>query len=64
MQPVVRPLPSEQTRQLSDLVTRRHRVVEMMTAEKTRLQGMIGAALEDIEANLNWLQQRLKCLEQ
>lgn len=64
MQPSVRPLPSEQTQKLNDLVTRRHQVVEMLTAEKNRLQGMSGVVREDIEANIDWLKKRLTHLEQ
>jgi transposase len=64
MQPSARPLPSEKTQKLNDLVTRRHQVVEMLTAEKNRLQGMTGVVREDIEANIDWLEKRLRQLEQ
>lgn len=52
MQPQVRSLPSEQTRQLNDLVTRRHQLVEMITAEKNRLLGSSGRVREDIETTI------------
>lgn len=37
IRPQVRPLPDEQTRELSDLVSRRRQIVEMIGAEKQRL---------------------------
>jgi transposase len=37
IKPPVRPLPDAATRQLNALVTRRHQLVEMLTAEKNRL---------------------------
>jgi transposase len=63
MQPQVRSLPSEQIRQLNDLVTRRHQLVEMITAEKNRLLGSSGRVREDIETTIAWLQTRLSDLE-
>jgi transposase len=64
MQPTARTLPSEQTRQLNDLVTRRHQLVEMITAEKNRLPGSTGRVRTDIESTIAWLQRRLADLEQ
>lgn len=43
IQPEVRLLASEETRQLSEFVTRRHQLVEMITAEKNRRAAMQGA---------------------
>lgn len=63
MQPTARTLPSEQTRQLNDMVTRRHQLVEMITAEKNRLPGSTGRVRADIELTIGWLQERLADLE-
>lgn len=63
MQPTARTLPSDQTRQLNDMVTRRHQLVEMITAEKNRLPGSTGRVRADIEATIDWLQGRLADLE-
>ncbi len=64
MQPTARTLPSEQTRRLNDLVTRRHQRVEMITAEQNRLPGATGRVRADNESTIGWLQRRLADLEQ
>jgi transposase len=38
VQPTPHPLPDVQTQELTALLTRRHQVVEMLTAEKNRLR--------------------------
>jgi len=63
IRPEVRVLATEETRQLHDLVTRRRQIVEMLTAERNRLSSMRGKAREDLEANINWLKQRLSGLD-
>jgi transposase len=50
--------------QLNDLVIRRRQIVEMLTAEENRLAAIRGIAREDIEANIKWLKQRLKGLDE
>lgn len=64
MRPEVREMTSEETRQLNDLVTRRRQIVEMLTAERNRLAAIRGKARDDIEANIEWLNQRLKGLDE
>lgn len=44
MKPQIRPFASEAQAQLQDLVTRRHQLVEMLTAEQNRLAGLRGVA--------------------
>src|SRR3979411_42051 len=61
--PPVRVLPDEQTRELAEWVQRRHQIVEMLTAERNRLRAMRGPARADIEAHLDWLEQRLTRLD-
>jgi transposase len=46
--PPVRVLPNEQTRELAERVQRRHQLVEMLTAERSRLRAMSGSAGADI----------------
>jgi len=60
IRPKVRPLPDELTRELSDLLTRRAQLVEMLTAEKNRLQGAPKTVRKDIEVHIRWLESRLK----
>lgn len=62
--PELRTMAEEETRQLNDLVTRRRQIVEMLTAERNRLSAIRGKAREDIEANIEWLNQRLKGLDE
>lgn len=64
MKPPVRELPDEQTQQTKDLVARRHQLVEMMTAEKNRLQAMSQIAKKDIEQTITWLKKRIKKIEE
>src|SRR5689334_18443463 len=63
IQPPVRPLPDDQSRVLAEWVQRRHQLVEMLTAERNRLRAMTGPARADIEAHLDWLNQRLTGLD-
>jgi transposase len=64
IRPELRTMAAEETRQLNDLVTRRRQIVEMLTAERNRLTAIRGKAREDIEANIEWLNQRLKGLDE
>ena len=64
MRPEIREMNSEETRQLNDLVTRRRQIVEMLTAERNRLSAIRGKARDDIQANIEWLNQRLKGLDE
>jgi transposase len=60
IRPPVRVLPNADARQLGELVTRRHQLVEMITAEKNRLSAMQGLIREDIRVHIEWLKTRLK----
>jgi transposase len=64
IRPEVRSLPDETTRHLGELVTRRHQVVEMITAEKNRLGAMHGPMRQNIETHLAWLQDHLAELDE
>jgi len=62
LQPEARPLKTEETEALSDLVTRRRQVVEMITAEKNR-QGTASKRIHrDIQTHIRWLEKRLEDL--
>jgi transposase len=58
VRPAVRSLPDDTTRSLDALVTRRSQVVQMITAERNRLQTCHNNAVkEDIQAHLVFLEQ-------
>lgn len=63
MQPPVRPLATEAQQQLSDLVTRRRQLVEMLTSERNRAAGLRGKAQASVEAHIEWLQEQVKELD-
>lgn len=62
--PSVRPIQDEESIHLKDLLSRRRQLVEMISAEKARLQGKRGTVKEDIEEHLEWLQKRLEKLNE
>jgi transposase len=62
--PEPRPLPDALTQQFSALVERRRQVVQMVTAERHRLQAMRTPAVRRlIQAHLDWLTNQLHELE-
>ena len=61
---VVRPepqaLPEATTQELTALLARRRQLVEMLSAEQSRLGSAVGAGIrQDIEAHISWLTTRL-----
>lgn len=64
VRPEPRPLPDEATQTLRTLVTRRHQIVEMRTAERTRLASAPPTLRPRIAAHLAWLDEELTRLEQ
>jgi transposase len=61
MKPEPKPLPDAQAQELEGLTTRRRQIVEMITAEKNRLETTKSAPLrKDITAHIDWLQRRLR----
>jgi transposase len=59
-QPTPRPLPDLQTQELTAILTRRHQVVEMITAESNRLRAARTTAVrERIQAHILWLKGEL-----
>jgi transposase len=63
LQPAVRPLKSAETQALEALVNRRAQLVEMLTAERLRLQQAQqqrrAAIIKDLKTHISWLQKRL-----
>jgi transposase len=60
IRPQVRPLPSEQELELKALVARRRELVEMITAERNRLDRAPRLLHKEISAHIRWLEGRLK----
>jgi transposase len=62
--PTPRQLPDEQRQLLADLLARRRQLVEMLTAEKNRLDTARQRVRPQIEAHITWLTENLRALEQ
>lgn len=57
----IQPLPAAQAFELSDLLDRRRQLVDMLVAEKLRLQQATGKILRcDIKLHIQWLEKRLR----
>lgn len=64
LQPLPKPLASEEQEALSDLVHRRAQVVERLNDEQRRLHRVRNrSARADIEAHIDWMKQRIKALD-
>jgi transposase len=59
VRPTPRPLPEAQAQALSALLTRRRQLVQMLTAERRRLQTAPPPIRADIQAHITWLTRRL-----
>ena len=65
LQPLPKPLASEEQEALSDLVHRRSQVVEMLNDERRRLHSVRNrSARADIEAHIDWMKRRIKALDE
>lgn len=61
VQPAIREIPDDHTRELADLLARRRQLIDMIVAEESRLkQAMFKALQRDIKAHIVWLQKHLK----
>ena len=58
--PEPRPLPDDQMRALAALLDRRRQLVEMLTAERNRLQRALAVVQERLEAHIQWLEAELR----
>lgn len=63
VEPQIRPLADEHTRELAALVARRVQLVSMRTQEKNRLGHSAGAMRPRIKAHVAWLDQEIAALE-
>jgi transposase len=63
IRPAVRPLPSEEVRELDALLTRRRQLVEIRTGERTRLYQASTVVRIGIERHICWLDDQISDLE-
>ena len=63
IRPEPRPWKDEEAQALTALIQRRRQVVAMLTAEKNRLASAHCHVRPDIQATIDWLEQRLKTLD-
>src|SRR5919106_570199 len=64
VQPTPYALPEVQTQDLTALLTRRHQVIEMLTAEKNRLRATrLESVRQRVQEHIRWLQQELNGLD-
>jgi len=59
VRPEPRPLPDEQSQELSSLISRRRQVSEMLTAEKNRLRTARSRVRRRLQAHIRWLEREL-----
>lgn len=64
VKPPATTLPGPEEQQLSALMTRRHQVIEMLTAEKNRLGTAPSTTQERIRNHIQWLTEELDALNQ
>lgn len=60
VRPELRPLKDQDAQKLTSLITRRRQIVEMITAEKNRLNTAPKWTSKDIQTNISWLEKCLK----
>jgi transposase len=59
VRPPVRPLPDAATQGLAALVTRRRQLVDMLTAERSRLSCAPKVLHKELQAHIRWLERRI-----
>lgn len=65
IRPPVRPLPDAQTQELQALTARRRQLIEMITAEKNRMQISRSSAVRSgIQTHLKWLQAQVRIVDE
>ena len=64
VRPDVRELPSEETAHLAALVNRRRQIIEILVAEKNRLNTAPSQVQERITRHVKWLEEELAALEE
>lgn len=63
IRPSLRPLPDADTEQLRAIVARRRQLLDMMSAEQSRLSSSPARIRDSIECHLTWLQQQVASLD-
>ena len=63
LKPEVRKLPEEKYSVLSQLITRRRQMIDMLNSEKNRLSCVLKPVKKDIEQHIRWLESRIKNLD-
>lgn len=63
VQPPLRPLADDATQELSELLTRRRQLVDMLTAERNRLRRARGRVREQIRRHIAFLDEELGALD-
>ena len=64
VRPELRPLPDEQTLELQSMMARRRQVIDMITAEKNRLDTCrVAKVRRDIQETVEWLKKRLRDID-
>jgi transposase len=63
VKPALRPLPDAATRELAGLLARRRQLIEMQTAETTRLNQAVDLVRPEIREHLRWLDKRVAQLD-
>lgn len=64
VRPTCRPLPDEQTRMLQDLISRRRQMIDMLSAEQSRLSVVDTTKIRrEINSHINWLKKRIHIID-
>ena len=63
IQPPVRPLPDEETRELRGLVDRRRQLLQMVTSERNRLRIASKRVRPQIHRHIRWLEKQIEDLD-
>jgi len=63
IKPIVRPLADKDTEEIKAIMTRRHQVREMITAERNRLYLSNTAVKPSIEEHIEWMKNQLKTFD-
>jgi len=60
VKPEIRPVKDEKLQELSEIITRRRQIVDMLKSEKNRLKRSSSKVAKDIKAHIVWLEKRLE----
>lgn len=61
--PQARPMPSKDQQTLTDMVSRRRQLIEMLVAEKNRVQTAHDSIRKDITNHIKWLEKRIEKID-